>query len=402
LASSALAATAISVSSTAGTLGVAGAGECTLRDALVVADIASNPALSTSAEPGGSGAGADCTGEVSGTGAPYTITLVAGATYSLDSVDNYWFGPDGLPPVSTVVTIVGNDPTIVRASASRAFRFFYVSGGLSGIPAGSLVLDQLYLSGGLAHGGSADGGGAGAGMGGAIFDQGQLALSGVTLTDNAAVGGSGHVPALDAYVQKVFSGDPGSGGGGIGRDAYVNGRGGGFGGLVPGARGGRGGARDDGSRYAGGGGGFRAQDRGADGRSGGRGGGPGGFGSNGGDGGDAGFSHGNDGAPYTASATSSVTAASPTTPSPAVLARAVAAASAVGAASVPVVVASVVVAATPRCFALEDVTVGGVASAAAVPSVRAAASAQAPESRARVAAGALALAARSSRCSVRS
>jgi hypothetical protein len=176
-------------------------------------------------------------------------------------------------------------------------------------------------------------------MGGAIFDQGQLALNGVTLTDNGAVGGSGHVAALDAYVQKVFSGALGSAGGGIGRDAYVNGRGGGFGGPAPGARGGRGGARDDGSRHAGGGGGFRAQDRSANGKSGGRGGGLGGFGTNGGD------------------------------------------ASEVGAASVPVGVASVVVAASPRCFALEDVPAGGVASAAAVRLARAVASAQAPESR---------------------
>jgi hypothetical protein len=301
LASPALAATAITVSSTAGTLGVAGAGECTLRDALVVADGASNLALSTSAEPGGSGAAADCAGEVSGTGAPYTITLAARATYSLGSVDNYWFGPDGLPPVSTAVTIVGNNAMIARASGARAFRFFYVSGGLSGIPAGHLTLQQLNVLGGLASGGNADGGGAGAGMGGAIFDQGHLALNGVTLTDNAAVGGSGRVAALDAYVQQHFSGDPGSAGGGIGRNAFVNGRGGGFGGPVPGALGGRGGARDDGSRHAGGGGGFRAKDRGADGKRGGRGGGVGGFGSNGGDGGnggDAGFSHGVDGAPY--------------------------------------------------------------------------------------------------------
>jgi hypothetical protein len=100
----------------------------------------------------------------------------------LDSVDSYWLGPDGLPPVSTAVTIVGNSATIARASGSRAFRFFYVSGGRSGIPAGSLTLEQLSLSGGLAHGGNVDGGGAGAGMGGAIFDQGQLAPNGVTLS----------------------------------------------------------------------------------------------------------------------------------------------------------------------------------------------------------------------------
>ncbi len=69
-ASAAFAATTITVSSTAGTLGVGPAGQCTLRDALVVADTVSNPALSTGAEPGGSAAAGDCAGEVSGSGSP--------------------------------------------------------------------------------------------------------------------------------------------------------------------------------------------------------------------------------------------------------------------------------------------------------------------------------------------
>ncbi len=70
-------ATTISVSSLVAGLGDAGAGRCTLRDALVVADLAPNPALETTAEPGGSNASRDCRGRVRGRAAPYEIRLAA-------------------------------------------------------------------------------------------------------------------------------------------------------------------------------------------------------------------------------------------------------------------------------------------------------------------------------------
>jgi hypothetical protein len=276
--SAASGATTIAVSSTAGTLGAAGIGRCTLRDALVVADEASNPALRTSAEPGGKNASRDCSGKVRGSGGPYTIVLATRATYTLSSVDNYWFGPDGLPPISATVTILGNGARIVRSSVAGTprFRFFYVSGGLSGILAGGLTLRDLVLSGGLAHGGGSNGSGGGAGMGGAIFVQGRLTLARVTLSGNVAQGGSGN------------DGVAGVSGGGIGP-----GFGDGFGGPAPGARGGAGGARDY-SYSAGGGGGFRPVDHGASGASGGLGGGLGGFGSAGPRGGDGGYGGGGD------------------------------------------------------------------------------------------------------------
>ncbi len=106
----AAAGTTITVSSVAGTV-AAGSG-CTLRDALTLANETSNPALS-----GQAGAGTDCSGQVSGSGSPYTIVLQAGQTYTLDSVDNYWFGPDALPPISADVNIDGQDATIARSSA---------------------------------------------------------------------------------------------------------------------------------------------------------------------------------------------------------------------------------------------------------------------------------------------
>jgi hypothetical protein len=277
-------ATTISVSSLAAGLGDAGAGRCTLRDALVVADLASNPALGTRAEPGGSDASRDCRGRVRGRGSPYEIRLAAGAVYTLTMIDDYWFGPDGLPPVSAEVTIVGNGATITRsAGRTPGFRFFYVSGGLSGIPVGQLTLQHVVLSNGLAEGGASGGGGGGAGMGGAIFNQGVVALEHVTLSGNEAQGATGSGPALDGS------------GGGIGPD-------GGFGGPAPGALGGAGGSENaDLSRGAndgdaGGGGGFRAADPGHSGASGGAPGGKGGFGSGGGDGGYGGNGDDDDGA----------------------------------------------------------------------------------------------------------
>ncbi len=286
-ASVASAATTITVSSTADTLGAGSAHRCTLRDALVVADKKSNPALKTGAESGGGGAKRDCTGEVVGTGSPYTVVLSAGAVYTLRQVDNYWFGPDGLPPISAKVTVAGDGATIARPLAQVVpnFRFFYISGGLSGIPAGKLTLEDLTLSNGRAQGGSSDMSGGGAGMGGAIFNQGTVALQRVTLNGNIAQGGF----ANGGLVNTPTAGE---GGGGIGQSALASGQGGGFGGSAPGAHGGTGGSGDAQNGTGGGGGGFRPQDGGGTGG----GGGLGGFGSDAGDGGNGGDVGDDDGA----------------------------------------------------------------------------------------------------------
>jgi hypothetical protein len=206
------------------------------------------------------------------------INLTA-STYDLTNVDNFWYGPDGLPPIFSNLTIHGNGATIARdtnpADNTPAFRLFYVSGGLE-LPAGSLTMDNVTLEGGLAKGGDSGPldvvvgpGGGGMGAGGAIFNQGMLNLTSVTLTNNEALGGSSLLASML----------PSSGGG--------MGPGSGFGGsLAGGPFGGAGGA--GGSSFGGGGGGFVT---GADG-SGFTGGGLGGFGSGGHDGGSGGGSGG--------------------------------------------------------------------------------------------------------------
>jgi hypothetical protein len=129
------------------------------------------------------------------------INLKAGTTYTLTAVNNFWYGPTGLPPINTNVTIHGHGATIARdsnpADNTPAFRLFYVSGGMELTP-GSLTMDNVTLEGGFAKGGDSDVGGGGMGAGGAIFNQGVINLTDVTLDNNNAAGGSSGVTATNS------------------------------------------------------------------------------------------------------------------------------------------------------------------------------------------------------------
>ena len=213
--------------------------------------------------------------------APDTIDLAAGCVYTLTAVDNYWYGPNGLPAITSTIVIEGNGATILRDGSAPAvedrLRFFYVAGWPTDfVPTGTLTLRNLTLRGGLAKGGDSSDGGGGAGMGGAILNQGVLRLEGVTLADNTAQGGSGGVGTL------------GDGGGGIGSDADGD-NGGGFGGSA--SPSGSSGGAGSGSGGGGGGGGFGGSEDGADaaGKTGGDGGGV--ANGLGGSGGESGASH---------------------------------------------------------------------------------------------------------------
>ena len=46
-----------------------------------------------------------------------TINLRAG-NYNLTEVNNFWYGPNGLPAITSNLTLVGNGATIERASMS--------------------------------------------------------------------------------------------------------------------------------------------------------------------------------------------------------------------------------------------------------------------------------------------
>jgi hypothetical protein len=259
-------------SAEAGTITVADTGAssgstCTLAQAINAANAANGV---SAASVGSSTPVGNCTGATAGLN---YITFSGWPTITLTSVDNYWYGPNALPPIASTIWIGAYPGTGARLMASHtgdpdpttgnAFRFFYVSGGLPGeLPAGYLVLLGLSLEGGHAKGGDSGGGGGGAGMGGAIFNQGVLELTNVSLVGNTARGGASGA-----------NGQPG--GGGMGGDG--GGFGGGFGGGIGGPFGGSGGSFFNGG---GGGGGFTTASAGSSNNSDGGGlGGLGGFGS---------------------------------------------------------------------------------------------------------------------------
>ena len=158
------------------------------------------------------------------------VIVLSPATYRLTIADNFWYGPNGLPPIGNNITIEGNGAVIEREPANsdgvldERFRFFFVpkktlTDGIAiagGADRAILTLKDLTLRNGFARGGAGSNGGGGAGMGGAIFNQGRVTLRNVTFEGNTARGGS------------VISFFPltGGTGGGIGRDG---GAGGGFG-----------------------------------------------------------------------------------------------------------------------------------------------------------------------------
>lgn len=127
-----------------------------------------------------------------------TIELPAGCTYTFSTVDNWWYGPNALPAISSAITIQGNGAVLDSASTAGRLRFFFVGADPSADAtkdyttpgAGNLTLEDLTLRNGLQKGGDSSIGGGGAGLGGAVFNQGSLTLERVTLSGNKAQGGA--------------------------------------------------------------------------------------------------------------------------------------------------------------------------------------------------------------------
>ena len=61
-------------------------------------------------------------------GGSNVVQLGSGCVYTLTAVNNYWYGPNGLPPIASDITIDGNGATIARSqvSGTPAFRLFFV------------------------------------------------------------------------------------------------------------------------------------------------------------------------------------------------------------------------------------------------------------------------------------
>ena len=113
-----------------------------------------------------------------GNGEDDTITLSAGCVYTLTVIDNATDGNNGLPLITSSITINGNGAVIQRDNAfAPDFRIFHVSG------TGNLTLNNLTIRYGAADNG-----------GGIYNNGGVLALNGVTVTLNTVtyvIGGKG-------------------------------------------------------------------------------------------------------------------------------------------------------------------------------------------------------------------
>ena len=115
-----------------------------------------------------------------GTAEPDTIRLAAG-TYTLTAVDNATDGPNGLPSVTSALTItgVGAETTIIeRAAGAPGFRLVHVAA------TGTLALEGLTLRGGR---------GSGFSVGGGLFNRGTLTISRATVADHDFDEGGGLV-----------------------------------------------------------------------------------------------------------------------------------------------------------------------------------------------------------------
>src|SRR4051812_46583566 len=55
-----------------------------------------------------------------------TIELPAGCTYTFSTVNNWWYGPNALPAISSEITIDGNGAVLERESSAGRLRFFFV------------------------------------------------------------------------------------------------------------------------------------------------------------------------------------------------------------------------------------------------------------------------------------
>lgn len=115
------------------------------------------------------------------------VDNVANCTYDLTTINNDTNGPNGLPSITSPITIAGNGATLWRAPDTMvAFRIFHVA------ESGNLTLKNLTVRNGLAVGVNGSSGENGtAGQGGGIYNAGILTLLNSTLTDNSVIGGNG-------------------------------------------------------------------------------------------------------------------------------------------------------------------------------------------------------------------
>ena len=110
-------------------------------------------------------------------GEPDIIELAAGSTYTLTSVADTQFGANGLPSITSEITINGNGAIIERDTSAPAFRIVHVAN------TGTLTLNNVTLRNGLRPGPSTST----TMRGGAILNRGATTLIASIITNNNAV-----------------------------------------------------------------------------------------------------------------------------------------------------------------------------------------------------------------------
>jgi predicted outer membrane repeat protein len=134
-----------------------------------------------------------------------TIKLPNNSLQLLSLVNNITQGNNGLPVVTSIITIQGNNSTIARAGfAADPFRILMVGSG------GNLTLNETTISEGQVPSGVSDGGG--------INNEGTLTLTGSTLLNNSAGDAGGGLCNIGSVTiqNSTFSGNSaGFQGGGI-------------------------------------------------------------------------------------------------------------------------------------------------------------------------------------------
>ena len=116
--------------------------------------------------------------------APSTLDLAAGCTYTLTAIDNtasssfggstFDYGDNGLPQITTPITINGNNATIVRDAGALPFRIFFIT------DTGDLTINDLTLQNGFAD----RPGSAFPSSGGAVYVQGSVFTANNTIFES--------------------------------------------------------------------------------------------------------------------------------------------------------------------------------------------------------------------------
>jgi hypothetical protein len=117
-----------------------------------------------------------------------TIRVPTNSTQTLTAVNNSTYGPTGLPPIRSAITLDGNGSTIRRPATAPDFRILAVSSS------GNLTLQETTITGGVSP----------SGRGVHIAGDGYLDLNASTISNNVGSGVSASLGRRTAMEMGVW------------------------------------------------------------------------------------------------------------------------------------------------------------------------------------------------------